>query len=184
MNLTNIQMHKGNRAIKIFFLPVLLMLLISCGSGKKSAFTQINDYQELREAVYNGEFEIENQWAYPVSGSMIDLLSNPNYLRMKNDSVDLFLPYFGVRHMGGDYGGREGGIKYKGVAEDLEIDEANDESKIEITFEAEEGTENYNFRITLFPNGNASTHVTSSERNSISYRGIVKGKSTGTEEER
>lgn len=181
MKLKYRRIKKENWIIQILLIPVLLMFLISCGSGKNAGFTKINDYEELREVVYNGEFEVENQWAHPVSGSMIDLLSNPNYIRIKKDSVDLFLPYFGVRHMGGDYGGRDGGIEFKGVAEDLEIDEARDESKIEITFEAEEGTENYNFRITLFPNGNASTHVTSSERNSISYRGIVKGKSQITE---
>ena len=169
------------RAINILLLPVLLMWLISCGSGKKAGYTRINDYEELREVVYNGELEIENQWAHPVTGNMIDLISNPNYIRIKNDSVDLFLPYFGVRHMGGDYGGRDGGIKFKGVAEDLEISEAEDESKIEIEFKAEEGTENYDFRITLFPNGNSSTYVTSSERNSISYRGIVKGKTEAEE---
>lgn len=175
------KVKKENWALKMLLLSLLLMLLISCGSGKNAGFSQVNDYEELREVVYNGEFEIENQWAHPLNGSMIDLIGNPNYIRMKNDSVDLFLPYFGVRHMGGDYGGREGGIKFKGVAEELQISEAENNSKIEIEFEAEEGTENYDFRITLFPNGNATTYVTSSERNSISYRGLVKGKSQVTE---
>lgn len=177
--------HERKREILIqaILVPALFLLLISCGTGKKMDWVKINNYNELRDVVYNGEFEIENDWANPLSGSMIDIVGNPNYLRFENDSVDLFLPYFGVRHAGGNYGGREAGIKYKGIAEDLQITEADDRSKIEIEFEAEEGTENYDFRITLFPNGNTSTFVSSSERNSISYRGTVKRKSEDLDRE-
>lgn len=159
--------------LRLLVLQLSFILLCSCGTGKNAA-EGINDYGELQEVVSSGEFEIENQWAYPLSGNMVDLIGNPNFIRFKNDSVNLFLPYFGERHAGGNYGGRDGGIKFKGVAEELEITEAEDDSRIMIEFEAEQGTENYDFRITLFPNGNASTSVTSSERNAISYRGTVK----------
>lgn len=157
----------------LLVLPLSFVLLYSCGPGKNAA-EGINDYGELQELVSKGEFEIENQWAYPLSGNMVDLIGNSNYIRFKNDSVNLFLPYFGVRHAGGNYGGRDGGIKFKGVAEELEITEAEEDSRIMIKFEAEQGSENYDFRITLYANGNAATSVTSSERNAISYRGTVK----------
>ena len=163
----------GKLWLRLLVLQLSIILLCSCGSGKNAA-DRINGYDELQELVSSGEFEIENQWAYPLSGNMVDLIGNTNFIRFKNDSVDLFLPYFGVRHAGGNYGGRDGGIKYKGVAEELEITEAEDDSRIMLEFEAEEGSENYDFRITLYANGNAATSVTSSERNAISYRGTVK----------
>lgn len=177
------QIVRNDRLSKLFarmlFIPGVLILLSACGTGQRTAEERVKDYQELRNLVYTEGFEIESQWAHPLSGNMVDLIGNPNYIRFKNDSVNLLLPYFGVRHAGGNYGGLDGGIKYKGVAEELEVREADDESKIEIRFEAEDGTENYDFRITLFSNGNASTFVTSSERNSISYRGSVKKLSKG-----
>lgn len=165
---------RKDRLLAQLFSLMILFLMTSCGTGKSSGVVQVKDYNELRELINNQGIEIEQQWAYPLSGDMVNLIGNPNFIRFKNDSVDLFLPYFGVRHSGGNYGGRDGGIKYEGIAEELKITEAEKDSKITIEFEAEEGTENYDFRITLFSNGNTSTSVTSSERNAITYKGIVK----------
>lgn len=150
---------------------ILLVLLQSCGGGQ-SALQRPNNFEELDQLVENGRFEVENQWAMPLGGSRIDLIGNTNFIRFQGDSVNLFLPYFGVRHSGGAYGG-DGGIEYKGLAEDLQIQRDPNQKKITLKFGGEQGSEDLDFYVTLFPNGSTNTSVTSSERATISYQGQV-----------
>lgn len=157
-----------------FFVLAGFLLVMACGTQYGMRGENPDDFEELRTLISTGDYEIENQWAIPQNGTMIDLVGNSNFIRFKGDSVSLFLPYFGVRHSGGDYRGREGGITYKGPVKELVISEDVDKQRILVEFEADQGSENYNFRITLFSNGISNTNVNSSERNSISYRGTVR----------
>ncbi|MFN4764014.1 DUF4251 domain-containing protein [Gillisia sp. Q332] len=154
--------------------PFILLLVLACGGVKNSGSAEaVKDFQELSELVNSREFEIENEWLSPLGGSMINLIGNPNYIRFKGDSVAVFLPYYGVRHSGGGYG-RDGGITYKGPAKNLNITEDKGRKNILLNFEGKENNENLEFFITLFPGGSATTSVSSSQRQSISYRGKVK----------
>ncbi len=154
--------------------PFILLLALACGGIKESSSAgDIKDFQKLSKLVNSREFEIEHEWLMPLGGSMINLIGNPNYIRFKGDSVDVFLPYFGVRHSGGGYG-RDGGIIYKGPPKNLDITEDTTKNNILINFEGQQNNEILEFFITLFPGGSATTSVSSSQRQSISYRGDVK----------
>lgn len=166
----------GNRCSrKIHFLlsVCIMVFLLSCGPGKQTPRADVSSFEELKELVQSRQFEIEHDWAQPITGNQINLIGNPNYIRFLRDSVELFLPYFGIRHQGGNYGGRDGGIEFEGVPENLKIIEAENNKSIAIEFEAEENQENFDFRIVLFSNGRASTSVNTSDRSAISYRGFV-----------
>lgn len=164
----------GKRKAKlpsVFIFSVLMLLFISCGSTKNT--DESEKYTELQELVDSREFQIEHQWARPMSGGNINLIGNPNYIRFENDSVDVFLPYFGVRHSGAGYN-REGGIKYEGLAENLKIIEQKNRNRIALYFEGEQGNENLDFSVTIYANGNVQTSVTSSQRQTISYQGEIR----------
>lgn len=153
---------------------LLLLVIVSCGTGKGTGLAQdIEDYEDLQELVASREFEIENDWVFPLRGSSINLIGNSNFIRFKGDSVRIFLPYFGVRHSGGGYSG-EGGIRYEGLARNLEIVEDEEDNDLLLKFEGRNKSEHYNFIIILFPNGNVHTSVNSSQRDPISYRGEIK----------
>lgn len=156
--------------IKFIFLATIFLIL-ACG-GAKNTEKELREFEQLKDLVNSREFVIENQWAMPLRGGNINLIGNANFIRFKGDSVELFLPYFGVRHSGGGYGG-EGGIKYEGPAKELNITKDEGNNTIELRFEGQQGSENLDFYITFFPNGEASTSVTSSDRDAISYRGEV-----------
>lgn len=157
------------RFLSPFLILIFSALISSCGS----AGGEIQSYDDLNRLVETRNFEIQNEWAMPLGGNRINLIGNTNFIRFKGDSVDLFLPYFGVRHSGGDYGG-DGGIEFEGIAEDLEINKNAEKNKIVIEFEGEDdNNENLDFHITLFSNGNTNTSVNSSQRTSISYQGTV-----------
>ncbi|GHA30864.1 hypothetical protein GCM10007103_10500 [Salinimicrobium marinum] len=149
-----------------------MLLLVSCGSNRATdSSDNRSKYEEIRELVESREFQVEHEWALPLGGGNINLIGNPNSIRFQKDSIDLFLPYFGVRHMGGGYN-TEGGLKYIGPVKNLEIVE-NENRNIEISFETTQDNENLDFRIMVYSNGNAHTTVNSSQRNSISYRGDI-----------
>lgn len=148
----------------------VLIFLLACGGSKSAG--DIEDFNQLKELVSSREFEIQHQWARSSLGGSINLIGNPNFIRFKGDSVTIFLPYFGVRYSGGGYGG-EGGIKYKGPVKNLKVTAQKEEQELVLEFEGDRGAENLQFYITLFSNGKASTHVTSSQREAISYSGEI-----------
>lgn len=162
---------------------LFVVFSVSCGTQQNVGGESPDNFEELKGLVNTGEYMIENQWALPLNGSMIDLIGNPNHIRVEADSVDIYLPYFGVRHSGGDYGGRDGGIKYEGPSENLTIKEDTGKERINIEFNVAKDNESYKFMITLFANGNVNTSVNSSARNSISYRGKIKSLPKSREEE-
>ena len=165
---------KINSGIGLVFLSLgIMFLILACGSTKSSGREDLQNYEQLGELVNSREFEIENDWAVPLRLSTWNLIGNPNFIRFKKDSVEVFLPYFGVRHSGGGYGDN-GGIKYEGLIHKLNIEEDKTKNNILIKFEGRQGSENLQFIITLFSKGNTSTSVNSSERDPISYWGNVR----------
>lgn len=159
----------------------IFALCISCGSQKTVA--DISSFADLKTFAHKKKFKIEHQWANPMRANTITFINNPNfnsgnvnltgntnYIKFKGDSVAIFLPYFGVRQMGGGYNDRSG-IKFKGIPQDLEIIENEDKNYVRYEFNANDETESYQFFITLYANGNASTSVNSSQRDNISYTG-------------
>lgn len=152
-----------------FLLVLASLLIVSCGSSKRGAIPSSMD--ELSSLIESRQYEIQHDWAVPQRGSNINLTGNANYIRVEGDSVQLFLPYFGVRHFGGGYGS-DGGIEYEGLLREPEI--VQEDRRILMSFDAEESSEGYRFHITLYPNGNVNTTVISTQRDNISYRGTIR----------
>ncbi|MCH4823110.1 DUF4251 domain-containing protein [Gramella lutea] len=147
----------------------ILFSIVACGGNKN--ISDEGDFSELKELVESGDFEIQNDWAFPNNSNNINLIGNPNHLIFKNDSVDIFLPYFGVRHAGGNYADTEGGIVYSGPLNDLEKDVNETKGIILIKFRGMRNGEIMNFDVTLYPNKKARTRVVSTQRTPISYEG-------------
>ena len=149
-----------------YLLIILLIFFESCGSSKDA--TKVENTKQLIES---REFEIEHDWANPMNGGRVNLIGNPNFIRFKKDSVNLFLPFFGERFSGGGYND-EGGIKYNGPLNDLEVRTDSKNTQI-IEFTAKQNTENLNFTINIYPEGKVDTKVNSSYRSFISYQGEI-----------
>ena len=160
--------------LQLGFLAIgVILMTMACGSTKNAENSKdLHNFEQLRELVNSRAFEIENDWAVPLRLPSVNLIGNPNFMRFKGDSVEVFLPYFGVRQSGGGYG-TAGGIEYEGPLNELSIEEDMDKNNILMKFEGRQGSEHLQFIITLFSKGNTSTSVNSSERDPISYWGNV-----------
>lgn len=151
----------------------IMFLTCACGGTQGvSSPQEQQQYDELVQLVNSRDFEIINEWANAQTGNNVSLIGNSNFIRFEGDSVDIFLPYYGERYTGGGYGS-SGGIEYKGPLNDLKIQERQKQQEVLLRFEGEHDSENLEFIITLYPNGNANTSVNTSERSSITYRGEV-----------
>lgn len=156
------------------YIPLMLislLMLVACKSTNTSADKEKN-WQAVKSLVNGGEFEVDHQWLYPLRGNQINLIGNLNYIRFYQDSVDVYLPYYGVRQFGGGY--NESGINYSGKPKDFSVAIHEDTREIEISFEGKYKTEILNFRLNIYPSKTVRTYVQSSHRDNISYQGRIK----------
>ncbi len=166
---------KRNSIFNYVFSLTLMFIISGCGSTAST-----NNPEMVSSLVNTRQFEIENTWLFPLSGNRVNLIGNSNYIRMKGDSVDVYLPYYGVRHSGGGYNS-ENGIVYKGIARDFKIVNNAAKNLYDMSFKGMQGSESLNFFITVYGNGNTNTSVNSSQRQSISYTGKIKALSAEKE---
>ncbi len=163
---------------KSFGMPGIIVVVVmitgsffySCGSANRD-MTDDPEYRAMVEDVSDMEFEIENEWANPTQYARVNLLGNPNRIKFENDSVDVYLPFFGERYAGGAYDRDGGAIQFKGVPQNLKIQENPEKGTVKVSFEGNRDTENLDFLITIFSNGVARTSVTSTQRETIVYDG-------------
>ncbi|MCM4156822.1 DUF4251 domain-containing protein [Gramella sp. AN32] len=158
---------------KLKYFPFLLIavcaiFILSCGTGKDK-YSEA-EYAKLRELIENESFEISHLWALPLRGGQVNLIGNPNYIRIYHDSVEVDLPYFGVRQMGGGYNSTAG-FEYKGTRKNFEMKENQRNGGLVLKFETIQDSETVDYIVTLFPEGKANTQIISAHRDNISFQG-------------
>ncbi|WGH76460.1 DUF4251 domain-containing protein [Tenacibaculum tangerinum] len=168
----------------------VVFILFGCAASKKVTQAEINYLDTL---IKSKSFTIDSEWAEPQvtnaimqianagmlpvgsNAGSINLVGNSNFFKMKKDTVAAYLPYFGERHMGGSYGGRNTGIEFEGIPEELTISEGK-ENSYRIRFRISDKntpTEAYTVLVQVFPSLSSTIYINSSQKNSIRYRGKV-----------
>jgi hypothetical protein len=175
----------------ILIIIITLVIITSCNSSKKTSFTA-EQKEQLHQLVADKNFEINSDWAYPLpstalssiansgliapgnTANQISLIGNTNSLIIKGDSIKAQLPYYGERRIVTNYNSTNIGIELNGLLKDLETDFDEQKKRYTLRFKANQDTENYDFRVIIFPNMRADINVNSTHRNNISYSGNVK----------
>ena len=152
---------------------VLLFVNLNFGQTKKEKKQQEKQekYEEMISIVKDRKIEFEAEWALAQQGARINLIGNPNHVRVIGDSISVFLPYFGVRTGGGGAYGGSGGIKIENRIVELEIEFDDKKRKINLKFNAFDGTEKVEFYMSIFGGGNTNINAFSNTRSNISYDG-------------
>ncbi|MDA3879354.1 MAG: DUF4251 domain-containing protein [Prolixibacteraceae bacterium] len=109
--------------------------------------------------------------AHPMSMPVVNLTSEYD-LKVKGDSVFVYLPYYGRAYQA-DYMSSEGGIKLEELYEDYRVEKDDDGYRIH--FDAEGRSDEYIFTLSVSPSGYASLVVSCNNRQSIRFSGIIKG---------
>jgi len=159
--------------------------IISCSSSRTYTEVQIST---LASAVSTPSFYINAQWALPldndaaqvlnalqpagnvVNGNRVHIDNGTNFIKVRQDSLFVNLPYFGTRQISG---GAPGNTNIE-VAMALEIWRTEPSKKAyqrNLRFEARHKGEAYDIAIRLNAGGTATVIVNSSQRQSIRYTG-------------
>jgi signal transduction histidine kinase len=89
-------------------------------------------------------------------------------LEIRNDSVFSYLPYFGVAY-NAPYGGGKS-LNFNASITGYTT-RALKKGKIQIDFKTRSDEDNYEYRLTIFPDGSTSIHVQPMNKQSISFTG-------------
>jgi major membrane immunogen (membrane-anchored lipoprotein) len=147
------------------------LLLNACSSQK----SKLENQQKIAQLLENNHFKFVAQQANPLRTNIISSqlrnLDGRYDLKISQDSIKCYLPYFGQARQA-DYGSSDNGIQF--VSTDFNY------SKIKMN--------NGNYQITIIPNGETKTsklllevsangyatlNVTSTYRDQISFNGII-----------
>ncbi|MEN8187526.1 MAG: DUF4251 domain-containing protein [Bacteroidota bacterium] len=134
---------------------------------------EAKEYADMKSLVDSKEYVFEADWASTQKGRRINLISNPNFLRMDQENADIDMPYFGVVQSPSVGFGGEGGIVFKGAVDNYDVQYNDKKQKAVIKFKAKGKSDHFTFTLTVFKNNNATLYVSSNSRNGISYDGKV-----------
>ncbi len=139
---------------------------------EKKANKRQKQFEQLQEVVNKDSLEIVFNHCTSSKMGYIDLTTNPNYLKLRNDSAYAYLPYFGVA-----YRARmdsKGGIQFEDIRYNEKITVNDKKKQVLWFFEGKNDFDQYKCTLTLFPNGTATLVVISNYYQSITYDGEIK----------
>ncbi|QDO94703.1 DUF4251 domain-containing protein [Formosa sediminum] len=130
------------------------------------------EYSAVKTLLETSKFTFEADWATTQGGRRISLIGNPNYLKVNDSITEADMPYFGVAHIA-SYGG-DGGINFEGPYKEYSLKYNDKKHTGTIKFDISNDSENFNITLTMYGPDSATLFVNSSNRNSITFDGILK----------
>jgi hypothetical protein len=163
--------------MKTIILSFFLSFSMLMGFAQEKTKQQIKEEQKLvkqkkvEALVDSKEYEFVATMAYLQGGRSIDMISNPNYLRFKRDSIYSEMPFFGRAYSGVAYSGGSGGLDFKGPIREYSI--IKSKKNYTVKAEVRGSSDSYSIILTVFFDGTASLSINSNNRSSINYRGEI-----------
>lgn len=170
--------------MKNTLLLIVLVLFYSCASKKLASEEEIAIF---KDAVENNKIKFEASSANPIgfanvrgienllppgsSMANINLASNANHLIIKNDSINLHMPYFGENQLSTGYNTRDVGYILKDKPTKEKINYNSKKQEYNLNYSVKNNEEFLQLFLTLFPNKTARLDINSSHRTSIFYYG-------------
>jgi hypothetical protein len=148
-----------------YCLIIALAALFASCSGSQAVFS---DQMKLKMADKN--FTVKVNTAEPMSGPMV-VLTSPYSIKVKNDSIFSYLPYYGRAYSVPYGGGKALNFDDKMISYTQRI---TAKGMVEITVSVKNDEDTYKYRISLSPTGSASITVNSQNRQPISFSGTWK----------
>ena len=157
-------------AMKKLLIPLLALALILSGCKAPSSATRDAQFEQMTALIEGGEFAYTVQSANPTGGKTVQITSSYT-LEAKDGIFKAYLPYFGTAHIA-SYGGN-GGVEFEGEPTNLKVDKNADKRTITISFNIKNKDESYGCSLVTGGSGYGTLTVTSSNRSTISYYGMV-----------
>lgn len=162
-----------------FMLSIALFLIVWPASDlayaqekkRSNKEKKIQEFEATLGLLEQGNYEFIANWAYTNLGYRINLLTNPNHLKMEDGIATIRLPFYGDINTPNVMLNQAGGLVFEGEVENLSIEANEKKREIFVRFQAKVSTEVLEFTLKVFPNGNSSLRVISNQRSRINYDG-------------
>lgn len=125
----------------------------------------------VKKAIDSKNFIFTVRNANPTTGPSI-MLNSDYDLKITEDSAYSYLPYFGEAYKA-DYGSNEGGIKFENLTYNYRIEFNTKTNFYEIRFEIIEPNDTYRIYLNISSSGYGNLIISSNNRQTISYDGIL-----------
>lgn len=148
-------------------LPRLLaIIVIAC----LASFTALAQSKDIRTAVQTRHFIFKAQSAQPNRGRNIQLTSSYD-LKVKNDSLIVYLPYYG-RAYSAPVGSAGGGIDFTSTSFNYTVKDKK-KGGWDISIKLKDQQDVREITLSVSSNGYATAYITSTNRDFISFYGYV-----------
>jgi hypothetical protein len=159
---------------KIFFVIILLAFALQSIQAQESrrerrSIREKEKAEEISKLIDQRNLRFVAQFAHPMAGGSIHLTSEYT-LDISGDTVSAWLPFYG-RAYSVEYGGRDGGIKFNEQAFSTEWKSEKKGTRAIMEVKAPRDVYRLNLQITAA--GYATLDVSSNNRQSIRFSGIV-----------
>jgi len=155
------------------FIYKVVLFLLSALLSFNLIFAQEKE-QEIKELIQSKNFMFRAQVVLPSNGSSRVITSDYD-MQLIKDSIAVYLPYFG-RAYSASFGTAEGGVRLNTSKFDYKIKNRR-KGGWEITIDPQTSDIREMYLI-VSPKGSATLNVTSTNRQSISYHGIILKRNT------
>ena len=146
------------------FLPLLFIALTSVAIN-----AQVNDATELQQMIDSKDLVFKARTAYPQSGRSRELTFDYD-LSLNGDKLVSYLPYFGRAYSINPYSG-EGGLHF--TSTNFTYKTQKDKKGWDITIKPKDQSDVQQIFLEVSPKGYATLRVISTNRQNISYFGII-----------
>ena len=154
------------------FAVALIFGFISCGSVKPTAEQQQQQQKLLREKIQSQHYRFIATFVVPRGNFQPRYLTSEYDLKISKDTVEAFLPYFGVAYEApADLTG--GGIKFLSRKFEYSINPGKKAGNLIVNIRTLDQLNEVILRLNIWENGNADLDVMDTSRQSISFRGKV-----------
>lgn len=155
----------------ISFITLMLISLTVVAQDSKKEKKEAA-YREALELVESQHFEFIARRALPPKVRAIDLSTNANFLRVRNNRGSAQIPYFG-RAFSGGYSSSDGGIRFDSTFESYDVQKDDKKNRVTIKFKIKGEGDTYTCTLTIPSIQNVSLNVLSNKKQSINYTGYI-----------
>lgn len=147
---------------------LISLLLVGCKTTEK--LSKEETIAKIAEKVENRDYVFVAQRALPIGGKSISI--NFNYsLKVSNDTVASYLPYFG-RAYTAPMSNDDNGIKF--TSTDFEYSTSDKKNGVwDINIKTNDNQKRYRLSLSIGENGNASLNVQDTHRQAITFHGQI-----------
>lgn len=157
---------------RAIFVVTWILLVVCCSTSRISReerlAKQAKVEQMVDDSIGNRSFTIDINYVVP-NRMPARHLEYGYYIRLYNDSVDAYIPFFGVAYRA-EYGTNDEGIKYKGPISGFSINRINKDIQ-QVNIIAKKPLDEILYQIDIYKSGSATVFVRSMNRESIRFSG-------------